>query len=315
MRFQTLIKFVAAIIVLTIVAITLFVMSKHFGLTTDMLHPRFAGADQINKLSTSTSDQDELVVIDSLRRKLTSKNTPEIVLGNPAFEKARELLERGQYDDARLMLEEIVVKFPSTPAEREAYRVLGEMRLDDLMEHRPDDGKFIYSVKRGDSFIKIVNQFKTSLDILLYLNDLSRIDRLQPNDKLIIMPMDLSLRIIPRLNQLFLLDSNGDVVKAYEPVVDMKMPKIHDEAGVLKTTIEDVRAYKKRARVNVTLDDYREASKKIIILNPNIEIISEDIEVDESFRGIILSKADMEELALLLKSSNAVEIHYYTAGQ
>jgi hypothetical protein len=297
MRLQTLIKLVAAIIVLSVVAITLFVVSKHFGLTVDSVPSNLLGADQINKLGSSSSD--ELVVIDSLRKKLTSKNTPEIVLGNPAFEKAREMLEQGKYDDARLKL-----------AEREAYRVLGEMRLDDLLEHRPDDGKFIYTVKRGDSFIKIVNQFDTNLDILLYLNGLTRIDRLQPNDKLIIMPLDLSLRIVPRLNQLFLLDKNGDVVKSYEPVVDMKFPKMLDEAEVLKTTVEDVRAYRGKTRINITLDDYREASKKIVILSPNIEIISEDIEVDDSFRGIILSKADVEELALLLKSSNTVEIHY-----
>lgn len=310
MRLQTVIKFVAAMIVLSVVAITLYVVSKHFGLTSDSLPSGLAGADQINKLSSSSSFKDDLVVIDSLRRKLSSKNTPEIVLGNPAFEKAREMLERGEYEDARLKLEEIVVKYPGTPSEGEALRVLGEMRLDDLMEYRPDDGKFIYTVKRGDSFLKIVNQFKTNLDILLYLNGLTRIDRLQPNDKLVIMPLDLSLKIIPHLNQLFLLDRNGDVVKSYEPVVDMKMPKMLDEKEVFQSTIEDVRAYKGRARVNITLDDYREASKKIIILNPNIEIISEDIEVDEGFRGIILSKADVEELALLLKSSNTVEIHY-----
>ena len=62
--------------------------------------------------------------------------------------------------------------------------------------------------------------------------------------------------------------------------------------------------------MNITRGDYREASKKIKILDPNIEIISEDIEVDESFRGIILTKADMEELALLLRKSNTVEIRY-----
>jgi hypothetical protein len=310
MRLQTLIRLVAAIIVLTVVAITLFVISKHFGLTDDSIPSNFAGSDQINKLVSKNSSEDDLVVIDSVRRKLRSKNTPEIVLGNPAFEKARSMLEQGAYDDARLKLEEIVVKYPGTPSEREAYRVLGEMRMDDLLEHRPDDGKFIYTVKRGDSFLKIVGDFDTNLDILMYLNGLTRIDRLRPNDKLVIMPLELSLKIIPRLNQLFLLDKKGDVIKYYEPVVDMTMPKKRSESDTAITSIEEIRAYDGKTRVNITRDDYREASKKIKIVDPNIEIISEDIEVDESFRGIILTKPEMEELALLLRRSNTVEIHY-----
>ncbi len=310
MRLQTLIRFVAAIIVLTVVVITLFVIFKYFGITNDSIPANLVGSDEINKLVSKKTTEDDLVVIDSVRRKLSRKNTPEIVLGNPAFEKARSMLKKGEYDDARLKLEEIIVRYPGTPAEREAYRVLGEMRMDDLLEHRPDDGKFIYTVKRNDSYLKIVGEFDTNLDILMYLNGLTRIDRLRPKDKLVIMPLELSLKIIPHLNQLFLLDENGDVIKYYEPVVDMTMPKKRGESDKVTTSVENVRAYKGRSRVNITRGDYRESTKKIKILNPDIEIISEDIEVDESFRGIILTKADMEELALLLRSSNVVEIRY-----
>lgn len=310
MRLQTLIRFVAAIIVLTIVVITLFVIAQYFGLTDKSAPDNLVGADKINMLLTDKSSMDDLVVIDAVRRKLNQKNAPEIVLGNPAFEKARSMLEAGEYEDARLKLEEIIVQYPGTPAEREAYRVLGEMRLDDLLEHRPDDGKFIYTVKRNDSYLKIVGEFNTNLDILMYLNGLTRIDRLRPKDELVIMPLNLSLKIIPRLNQLFLLDEKGEVIKFYEPVVDMALPKKRIESDKLITSIESIRAYKGKSRVNITRGDYREASKKIKILEPNIEIISEDIKVDKSFRGIILSKPDMEELALLLRSSNVVEIHY-----
>ncbi|MGJ8655016.1 MAG: tetratricopeptide repeat protein [Akkermansiaceae bacterium] len=310
MRLQTLIRLVAAIIVLTVVVITLFVISKYFGLTDRPAPDEVVGSEEINKLISKKSVQDDLVVIDSVRRKLSNKNSPKIVLGNPAFEKARSMLKEGEYDEARLKLEEIVVKYPGTPAEREAYRVLGEMRLDDLLEHRPDDGKFIYNVQHNDSYLKIVGQHDTSLDILMYLNGLTRIDRLQPKDKLIIMPLNLSLRIIPRLNQLFLVDERGEVIKYYEPVVDMAMSKKSGVTDTVKTTIENISAYRGSSRVNVTRSDYREASKRIQILNPNIEIISEDIKVDDSFRGIVLTKPDMEELALLLRRSNTVEIRY-----
>ncbi len=310
MRLQTLIRLVAAIIVLTVVVITLFVISQYLGLTDDPAPSVVVGSDKINKLVPVKTPKEDLVVIDAVRRKLSSKKTPEIVLGNPAFEKARLMLNEGEYDNARLKLKEIIVKYPGTPAEREAYRVLGEMRLDDLLEQRPNDGKFIYTVKPNDSYLRIVEQHDTGLDILMYLNGLTRIDRLQPKDKLVIMPLNLSLKIIPRLNQLFLIDANDEVVKYFEPVVDMTMPKRRGVSEIVTSTIESVRAYKGKSRVNITRGDYREATKRIKILNPNIEIISEDLKVDDSFRGIILTKADMEELALLLKRSNVVEIHY-----
>ena len=310
MRLQTLIRLVAAIIVLTIVVITLFVISKYFGLTESEAPSEIVGSEELNQLVPENRDKEDLVVIDSVRRKLSSKNTAKIVLGNPAFEKAREMLDKGEYDNAKLKLEEIVVRYPGTPAEREAYRVLGEMSLDDLLEQRPDDGKFIYTVQYNDSYLKIASETETNLDMLIYLNGLTRIDRLQPKDKLVIMPLNFSLRIIPHLNQLFLIDEKGEVIKYYEPLEDMTLPKKRGNSDVVTTEIENIRAYKGRSRVNVTRGDYRDATKKISILNPNIEIICERVKVDSSFRGIVLSDSDMEELALLLRRSNVVEIRY-----
>lgn len=310
MRLQTLIRLVAAIIVLTVVMITLFAISKYLGLSESSAADEILGSEEINELVSKKAVEDDLVIIDSVRRKLNSKSSPRIVLGNPAFEKARAMLKEGKYDDARLKLEEIVVRYPGTPAEKEAYRVLGEMRLDDLLEQRPDDGKFIYTVKHNDGYLKIADDNNTNLDMLMYLNGLKRIDRLQPKDKLVIMPLNLSLRIIPHLNQLFLVDEEGEVIKYYEPVSDMTVPKKSGGSDTVTTSIENIRAYKGRSRVNITRGDYREASKRIKILEPNIEIISDDIKVDTSFRGIILSKADIEELVLLLRRSNVVEIRY-----
>ena len=213
----------AALIVLTIVAVTLFMMAQFFGLIDKDTASNIVGSHKINNFTDKS--EGDLVSIDAVRRKLKSKSQPRIVLGNPAFEKARTLLDRGEFENARLKLEEIVMKYPSTPAEREAYRVLGEMRLDDVMEHRPEDGKYIYKVKSGDSYLQIVSRHKTNLDLLKYMNNLTRIDRLRPNDELLVMPLNFSLRIVPRLNQLFLVDKKGDVIKYYEPLVDMTISK------------------------------------------------------------------------------------------
>jgi len=310
MRLHTLIRFIAAILVLTVVVMTLFAVSKHFNLISGDSSDELAGKERIDNLLAQNSEEDELVIIDKVRRKLNSKTNPEIILGNPAFERARSLLQAGDFENARLKLEEIVARYPGTPAEREAYRVLGEMRLDDLLEHRPDDGKFIYKVVPNDSYLKIVKKHDTKLDMLLYLNGLTRLDRLRPEDELVIMPLNLSLRIIPRLNQLFLIDEQGNIIKSYEPTIDMSIPKKSGGGSKVETTIENVFAYRGRTKISVTRDDYRSASKKISILDPKLEIISNENKVEKSFRGIVLKKLDIEELALLLRRGNNVEIHY-----
>lgn len=310
MRLQTLIRLVAAIIVLTVVVITLFVISKHFGFGEETNTTPLTSFEEVNRLTSQHKEAEDLVIIDSVRRKLNNNNAPKIVLGNPAFERARKLLTAGEYDTAKKRLEEIVDQYPGTPAEKEAYRVLGEMRLDDLFEHRPEDGKVIYTVKPNDSYLKIVGEHNTNLDLLVYLNGLTRLDRLRSKDELVIMPLNFSLRIIPHLNQLFLLDEKGDIIKYYEPVVDMAFPKKAESSDVVTTSIETIRAYKGRSRVNITRGDYRESSKKITILSPNIDIVDEEVEVDNNFRGIVLTKPDIEELVLLLRRSNSVEIRY-----
>ena len=298
----------AALIVLTIVAVTLFMMAQFFGLIDKDTASNIVGSHNINNFTDKS--EGDLVSIDAVRRKLKSKSQPRIVLGNPAFEKARTLLDRGEFENARLKLEEIVMKYPSTPAEREAYRVLGDMRLDDVMEHRPEAGKYIYKVKSGDSYLQIVSRHKTNLDLLKYMNNLTRIDRLRPNDELLVMPLNFSLRIVPRLNQLFLVDKKGDVIKYYEPLVDMTVSKNEGKPKRVTTSIESIRAYYNGKRVNSTRDSYRYAAKRIRISNPLINIVGEDTELDDNFRGIILSRLDIEELALLLRASNTVEIRY-----
>ncbi len=310
MRLQTLIRLIATIIVLTAVVITLMMMSQFFGLIDDDTQDNLAGESQVNYLTGNKSNKSDLVSIDALRSKLKNAKTPKIVLGSPAFEKARKKLEAGDFENARRQLEEIVVRYPGTPAENEAFRVLGEMRLDEILEQRPDDGKYIYKAKSGDNYINIVNKHKTSLEMLKYLNGMTRVDRLQPRDEMLIMPLNFSLRIVPRFNQLFLVDEKGEVIKYYEPLVDMAIPKISGKSKRVTTSIESIRAYKGNSRVNVTNDDYRGAAKRLKISNPLINIVGEDTKTHSSFRGIQLSKVDIEELVLFLRPANSVEIRY-----
>jgi len=202
------------------------------------------------------------------------------------------------------------VKYEDAPAALEAYRILGEMNLDELFEIREDDDRFIrYTVKRGDTYLGIVHDHHTNFDLTMLINDMTskNTSGLQPKQELLLMPLNFSLRIIPHKNQLFLIDSKGDVVKMYEPIIDMTIPK---KDGKFETIVSGTAAYYNGSRVNATRGNYRESDKLIKIQNPQIEIMGETSSIPNSFKGIVLSKPDMEEIVLLLRSGNKVEILY-----
>ena len=64
MRFQTLIRFFAALIVLSLVVVTLFVMAQFFGIIDSEAPEDMVGADKINDLIGKNEDSD-LVSIDT----------------------------------------------------------------------------------------------------------------------------------------------------------------------------------------------------------------------------------------------------------
>ena len=204
MRLSTLIKVVAAFIVMTVLTCTLIVVNHYFGSGSQSKNK---SVQKIEDLAPE-KDEPELVEIDELKKRISRKDSPEIVLGAPALRKAKQILKQAKFDDAKLLLEEIVVKYEDTPAELEAYRILGEMNMDELFEIREDDDRFIeYTVKRGDTYLGIVQDHKTNFDLMMLINDMTskNSSSLQPKQKLLLMPLHFSLRIVPRKNQLFLL--------------------------------------------------------------------------------------------------------------
>lgn len=306
MRISTLIKIVAAFIVLTVLACTLIVVNHYFGEGVDTKN---TSVRKITDLAPQR-DEPELVQIEDLKKRISSKNNPEIILGAPALRKAKKVLSEAKFDDAKLLLEQIVVDYEDAPAAVEAYRILGEMNMDELFEIRDNDERFIkYTVKRGDTYLGIVQDHNTNFDLTMLINDMTskNTSGLQPKQVLLLMPLNFSLRIIPHKNQLFLIDSKGDVVKMYEPVIDMTIPK---NDGKFETVVNGTAAYYNGSRVNATRGNYRESDKVIKIQNPRIEIMGETTSIPNSFKGIVLSKPDMEELVLLLRGGNKVEILY-----
>ncbi len=307
MQISTLIKVVATMIVFTILACTLIIVNNYFG---DSPESKNKVLKTIEDKAPDKESNSEIVEIESLRKRISKKNAPEIVLGAPALRKAKNVLLESKFDEAKVLLERIVDIYEDTPAEYEAHRILGEMNMDELFEIKEDDERIVeYTVRPGDTYLGIAQKHETNFDLMMLLNGMTskNSSNLQPKQKLLLMPLNFSLRIIPQKNQLFLMNKNGDILKMYEPIVDMVIPKKKDK---VVTTIDRMAAYYNDRRVNSTRGNYREASKTIKVQNPAVEIIGETSSVPASFKGIVLAKPDIEELMLLLRHGNSVEILY-----
>lgn len=233
-----------------------------------------------------------------------SAELPEIDPGMKVFEKAREFIAVGDLASARDRLRTVVTIYPRSKAAPEARRIVGEMNLDEVLSRANMTNKEVYKVKSGDSYLGIASKHDTNLDMIVYLNRLMNLRSLQPGDELLVMPLNFSLRIDPKRELLSLWD--GEVfVKEYRLKAVVGAP-----GGAQKTTISSKAAVREGRRYPSSTEGYRGASKVLEIerLPLVIAAMPADGKVEGLARGFYLDPAEMEELALLTRVGNQVEI-------
>ena len=237
-------------------------------------------------------------------------NLPEIDPGAKVFEKAREMIAIGDLPGARERLQTVVSIYPRSKSAPEARRIVGEMNLDELLSAGNMDGKAVHIVRSGESFLGIAAKHNTSLDCIMYLNGLMDLKGLHPGEEMIVMPLELRVLIEPGRKALSLWDK-GKFVKEY--------PLLSANAGSLKSGLQTKIASKAGVmgdrRVTPGMKDYRESTKMFTLEKSSLQVRSveeaKDKEdgKDEPFgTGFYLSVEDAEELALLLRPGNEVEI-------
>lgn len=299
MRVFTVIRLFAAVIVLSGLACTLVLAQRFFGEAGDQKPAK----TKLEQLIPATQVGEE--ELEELKEKLEVENLPDVTPGERAFEAARNLLTLGDFAAAEEKLKYVTTYYPTAPSASEARRIIGEMNMDRLLSGKGFVEQRTYKVKRGDSFFKIASDHRTNLELIKLLNGLDDLNRLHPGDELIVMPLDLRIVIDVR-QQLIKLWADGKFIKGYETKV-FDLPK---GSGVTRTKIQAVEANVKGKRISSIKDLYRESEKVIVVNSPQFEIRAEGDFSKDGFIGAILDKPDIEELALLLRKGNSVEIRY-----
>ena len=235
-------------------------------------------------------------------RLLDAADMPDIDPGEKAYQKAHELLAVGKLAEAREKLTTIVNIFPSSSSAPVARRIVGEMNLDEILSSSHMAGKKIHVVKRGDSFLAIAAQNKTTVDCIMCLNSMMELKNIQPGEELVVMPLDFHLLVEPRRQVLSLWDG-GRFLREY-PVLHLGPTVTH---LLPKTTISSKAAEFDGKRVQPQSKDYRAAGKVIQLAKSPVVIRGWDGTGDKPAGGILLAIQDMEEVCLLTRAGNEVE--------
>ena len=297
MRISTIIKFIAAVLVLSVLAGTVVIARR-------ALFPEVAQQAPANTLeSVIPARLHSEKAIEELLVKLEVESIPDVTPGERAFEAARVLLEKGDYAAAEEKLKYVNTYYPTAVSAPEARRILGEMQMDRLFS---DESELVrYTVKRGDSFYKIVREHNTKLDLLLFLNDMQRADRLHPGDELKLMALDFRL-VIDMQRMVVSLWDGSSYIKGYE----IKGSRFPEGKGVKATQVLAVEAQTEQGKVSFSNNGYRDAEKVVVLKRPQVELRPYVKGSQRDIEGLDLEKSDMEEIALLLRAGNSVEIRY-----
>ncbi len=239
---------------------------------------------------------------EDLANMLDSTEMPDIDPGEKTFQKAHELLALGKLDEAREKLTAIVNVFPSSPSAPAARRIVGEMNLDEILSSSHTQGKQTHIVKRGDSLIAIAAKYKTTIDCIIYLNSMMEIRGIQPGDEIIVMPLDFRLLIEPRRKTLSLWE-NGKFIREYN-ILHLGNIPASNKLGRIDSKSAELDGKK----VPPQAKNYPSAAKIILLAKPALQIRSWDGTGDKPSSAILLRPQDMEEISLLTRVGNEVEI-------
>ena len=238
---------------------------------------------------------------DELAKMLESPEMPDIDPGERAFQKAHELLALGKIPEAREKLNAIVNVFPSSATAPTARNIVGEINLDEILSAGHMEGKQIHTVKPGDSLLGIASRYHTTIDCIMHLNSMMDLPKIQPGQELVVMPLEFRLLIEPRRKSVSLWQG-GRFIREY-PVLH-----IAGSAAAQRGVISSKAAELDGRRVLPQSREYRAAEKVIIIEKPPLQIRGWDGGEEKPVGGILLRPEDMEEIALLTRVGNEVEI-------
>ena len=237
----------------------------------------------------------------------------DFVPGQREYDRSLELLAMDRKDEAVEKLLFIQNLYSDSENGAEARRILGEINLDEILSVENMSNKMIYTIKPGEGYLNVANNSRTTLDCMMFLNGLLEMSPLHVGDELVVMSLNfkLVLDLAKRRIELFRPDEEKKehiFVKDY-PIMKLDLVSLRGKS--IHSKISRKQGEINGEVVRPALSGYRHATKVLgfkagrhfIQIRPVPERDEED-----SGRGIFLMNSDMEELSMLIRIGNEVEI-------
>lgn len=211
------------------------------------------------------------------------------------LEQARQLLFEHKGAEAAHILLPFIKEDGVTGSE--ARRITGLVNVPRYLSRRHPHAK-IYTVKRGDTLVRVANTTKCPADILMLLNGMVEVSGLKIGQKLVYIPMKLRMEIHPAQKELSVWD--GDRL-----VADYRITAHKGIKGIAETTISAREGHLHNK--SIPPNSYLFPSSNRVLRLANGIVISGG--ASSAAASVTLSQADMNELGRLMTVSNQVTIH------
>ncbi|MEY5012960.1 MAG: hypothetical protein RLY69_675 [Verrucomicrobiota bacterium] len=240
---------------------------------------------------------------EKLAALVTAKDVPVIDPGDQFYAEAQSLMTAGKRDDAREKLGVIIANHPTSNRADAARMLVGEMNLDDLFSVGRLEGKVFHYMQRAESYEQAAEKCRSNMDSLLYLNPLIDLRRTKEGQRLLMLPLDFH----------FVLETDRKVLSVWdggkylcEFAVLQLVDGISRRRGgyVIGSKVADYGGQKPR----IGTAAYSSATKAIWLARPALKIQGWDGAGDPPEGAVLLGTVDMEELFLLSRPGNEVEI-------
>jgi hypothetical protein len=287
----TLIKIFAAILVLAILGGLVFFLQKF---REDFADPAKAATKPLERII----EDNELIDFEP---------------GQHEFNRALQLIALQRLDEAREKLLFIQNLYPNSANGPEARRILGEINLDEILSIENMANKKIHKVSPGEGYLRIANNNETTLDCIMFLNGLTEFGSLHTGDELIVMSLDFKLMVDleKRRVELFYRDK---VKKEHVFAKDYLIQNL--DLGSLRSGTSQAKISRKLGEIDGRSyppphSKYRHALKVLGFTIRGRYIQFRPVpaaDAEDPGQGIFLKPSDMEELAMLIRIGNEVEV-------
>jgi hypothetical protein len=210
---------------------------------------------------------------------------------------------------ARDAILQFLAAHPESPKSAEARAALGRINLALFRDPAATPSHIVYTVKKGDSLVRIASQNKSNAELIYWANGLDSIN-LQIGQQLLVPVFEAAL-VVNQANSTVTLFNNGEFFKEY-PTVSMKLAG-GAATGPVETKVLDRMARKGETRVAFGHKDYPETERFVLLGAGGATIRPVPAPPTDGTEavmpsGIVLNPEDFAEIYVLVKTGTPVTI-------